>query len=230
MNGSLWVWVTVTHTHRGIGPPLWTHISMHTHATGDFKNTGPKQTDACQSYTTQLHGLGYEKDSYWLCNEQNITNKHTCSVSKVPPLSLMTWEILSWPDMWFEMTKFPMGALLEQTHASPFIPHIDRKHALITELQHVLIAMHIPGLYLLATSRRIRINPFLRLHQHLIYGGPLKLVLTVKHRLTRSWQQNYWNKLCHFSSITPMRRRLKVNQLSTGKAALLGVFWLLLWL
>lgn len=30
---------------------------MHTHATGDFKNIGPKQTEAGQSYTTQLCGL-----------------------------------------------------------------------------------------------------------------------------------------------------------------------------
>lgn len=65
-----------------------------------------------------------------------------------------------------------MGALLEQTHAFPFIPHIDRKHILKTEPQYVLIAVHIPRLFgFISHIQRLRMNPFLRLRQLLIDGG-----------------------------------------------------------
>lgn len=41
-----------------------------------------------------------------------------------------------------------MGALLGQTHAFPFIPHMDREHILTAEPRDVLVAVRIQRLLL----------------------------------------------------------------------------------
>lgn len=40
-----------------------------------------------------------------------------------------------------------MGALLGQTHAFPFIPHMDREHILTAEPRDVLVAVRIQRLF-----------------------------------------------------------------------------------
>lgn len=180
---------TKIDTHRGIGA-LWTHISMHINATGDFKNIGPK---AITHKTLWIDGEQWE-ERYWFCNEQIVINTNVFLL-KIPvwqavihPLSLIIWEILLWPDMWFKKNKTPNGTS-PWADTCIFIPYIDRGHVLITELQEVLIARHIPWLlWFISHIQGMRINPFPRLCQRLIDDGPLQLVLTVIRRLVKSGQ------------------------------------------
>lgn len=117
---------------------------------GDFKNIAPKQTDANQSHATQLDVATYER----VVTHSRVVFSHKQShmfslkswegLSVIHPPTRITWEILFWPDMWFETPEPRWEHSLSRYMFSPFILHMDWKHTHITEPWHVLNTIHMP--------------------------------------------------------------------------------------
>lgn len=60
----------------------------------------------------QANHTGYERIVTDCALKHNITNKHMFCLNKLAviyPPTLITLEILFWPDIWFEMTEIPGG-------------------------------------------------------------------------------------------------------------------------
>lgn len=97
------------------------------------------------------------------------------------PSTIITWEILFWPDVGWRWLRFPMGSLPEQTRFPPSFLAPTEKHPPITQLWDVVTATRIPGIFeFIGHIEWPRTDAPLGLPRLLIDGGPLRLELLVK--------------------------------------------------